>query len=127
MPARKNRRSGTGLAGASFCGRENPGTVPRDGTAGEKRAVITLFERDVVADFGAWRKAFDDFAPTLKASGVVASAVYQSVDDANDITVAHEFQTLEDARAFLDSNELRAARPGAGVTDSPTVWFTRRV
>ena len=60
--------------------------------------MITLFERATVADYDTWRKAFADFAPTLKAKGVVASAVYQSVDDPNDITVAHQFATLAEAR-----------------------------
>jgi len=57
----------------------------------------------------------------------VASTVYQSVDDPKDITVAHEFATLEAAKAFLASQELKAARPSAGVTETPTVWFTVRV
>lgn len=89
--------------------------------------MITLFERDTVSDFATWKKAFADFAPTLKAKGVVASAVYQSVDDPNDITVAHDFATLAEAKAFLGSHELKAARPGAGVVDGPTIWFTAKV
>jgi len=63
----------------------------------------------------------------LEKRGVAASTVYQSVDAPNDITVAHELATLEEAKAFLDSQELKAARPSAGVTETPTVWFTRRV
>jgi hypothetical protein len=89
--------------------------------------MITLFERDTVSDFDTWQKAFKDFAPTLKAKGVVASAVYRSTDNPNDITVAHDFATLDEAKAFLGSRELHAARPGAGVEHSPTVWFTNRV
>jgi len=89
--------------------------------------MITLFERATVADYATWRDAFAEFAPVLAKRGVVASTVYQSVDDPNDITVAHEFTTLEAAKAFLASQELKAARPSAGVTETPTVWFTVRV
>ncbi len=89
--------------------------------------MITLFERDTVDDYDTWAKAFRAFAPTLKAKGVVASAVYRSVDDPNDITVAHQFGSLAAAKAFLGSHELKEARPGAGVETGPTVWFTEKV
>lgn len=89
--------------------------------------MITLFERDTVSSFDTWRKAFEDFAPTLKAKGVVASAVYQSTDNPNDITVAHDFATLDEAKAFLDSRELHAAGPGASVNNAPSVWFTKKM
>jgi Antibiotic biosynthesis monooxygenase len=89
--------------------------------------MITLFERDTVSDFATWHKAFADFAPTLKQKGVIASAVYRSVDNPNDITVAHDFNTLAEAQAFIGSAELRRARPGAGVVNSPTIWFASKV
>jgi hypothetical protein len=40
--------------------------------------------------------------------------------------VTHEFATLEAARAFAGSSELRAAMHDAGVQGAPTVWFTER-
>ena len=40
---------------------------------------------------------------------MTAEAVYQAVDDPNDVTVTHEFATLEAAQAFAGSAELRAA------------------
>ena len=89
--------------------------------------MITLFARHTVSDYQTWRKAFDAFGPTLKAAGVVGSLVYQSVDDPNDLTVAHEFSSLEDAQAFASGDALRKARPDAGVAGTPTVWFTTRV
>jgi len=89
--------------------------------------MITVFERATVRDYRTWRDVFDGFAPTLKAKGVVASSVYQSVDDPNDLTVAHDFETIEDAKAFLASSELQDARSDAGVVSGPTVWFTSKV
>ncbi len=89
--------------------------------------MITLFERNTVADYATWAKAFADFAPDLKAAGAISSVVYQSADNPENITVALDFATLEEAKAFLASPELKAARPGAGVATSPTVWFTTRV
>ncbi len=61
-----------------------------------------------------------------KAGGVTAEAVYQAADDPNDVTVTHEFPTLEAAKAFAGSADLRAAMHDAGVQGAPTIWFARR-
>jgi hypothetical protein len=88
--------------------------------------MATMFVRHSVADYGAWRRIFDNFAPTHAALGVTDKAVYQDADDANDITVTHEFATLEAARAFAASPELKAAMHDAGVTSAPSIWFATR-
>ena len=88
--------------------------------------MATLFVRHTVADYDTWRRTFDGFASTQEALGVTDKAVYRSADDANDITVLHDFATLEAAKAFAGSPELKAAMHDAGVTSAPTVWFTTR-
>ena len=60
-------------------------------------------------------EAYDDFAPVQKAKGVMAQAVYQAADNPNDITVTHEFGSVEAAQAFAKSDELKKAMQGAGV------------
>ena len=69
--------------------------------------MATLFVRHTVADYAAWHRIFDDFAPTQEALGVTDKAVYQAAHDANDITVTHEFATLKDARAFAIARSSR--------------------
>lgn len=88
--------------------------------------MATLFVRHTVADYAAWRRIFDDFAPTQDALGVTDTAVYRAADNANDITVTHDFATLEAARAFAGSPELKTAMQDAGVTSTPTIWFATR-
>jgi hypothetical protein len=88
--------------------------------------MATMFVRHTVADYGAWRRIFDSFAPMQETLGVTDKAVYQAADNANDITVTHEFATLEAARAFAGSPELKAAMHDAGVTSAPSIWFATR-
>jgi len=88
--------------------------------------MTTLFVRHQVADYAQWRKVYDGFAPTQKSLGVQDQAVYQAIDNPNDITVRHEFASLEAAQAFGSSPELGAAMHDAGVQGAPTVWFTTR-
>jgi len=84
--------------------------------------MTTMFVRHTVSDYAAWRKVYDSVAPMRKAGGVTAEAVYRGADDSNDITVTHEFASLEAARTFAGSADLKAAMQ-AGVVGAPTIWF----
>jgi hypothetical protein len=86
--------------------------------------MIRMFARHQVKDYTAWRKVYDDFAPTQKSMGVTSEAVYQSVDDPEDVTVTHDFDTIDQAHAFVESAELRETMQSAGVAGTPSVWFT---
>jgi hypothetical protein len=88
--------------------------------------MTTLFVRHQVADYSKWRQVYDRFGSTQKTLGVQDQAVYQTIDNPNDITVRHEFATLEAAQAFGSSPELAAAMRDAGVQGAPSVWFTTR-
>ena len=85
-----------------------------------------LFARHEVADYGVWRKAFDAFAPTQKKLGVIGTSVYRSADNMNDVTVIHDFASVEKARAFATSPELKATMEKAGVKGAPQVWITTK-
>ena len=86
--------------------------------------MVRLFIRHNVADYEAWRRTYDDFGEQQRASGVKDEAVYQSIDNPNDVTVWHDFETAEEAQAFVASDELKNAMQGAGVQGEPEIWFT---
>ena len=88
--------------------------------------MTTLFVRHQAADYAAWRQVYDAFQPTARTLGVQADAVYRAADDPNEITVTHDFATLEAAQAFAGSAELRSAMHDAGVVGAPTIWFAQR-
>lgn len=85
-----------------------------------------LFVRHEVADYGVWRKAFDAYAPTAKKSGAFTGTVYRSADNANDVTVIHDFHSVEKAKAFAASPDLKAAMEKAGVKGAPQIWITTK-
>lgn len=88
--------------------------------------MTTMFVRHPVADYAKWRHVYDSIGAMQKAGGVVAQSVYQSVDDPNDVTVTHEFSTIEAARAFVSSPDLKAVMEKAGVSGPPTIWFAAK-
>jgi len=88
--------------------------------------MTTLFVRHQVSDYPQWRKVYDDFGPKRSELGVQSASVYQAANDPRDLTVTHDFASLEAAQAFAGSPELREAMHASGVEGAPTVWFATR-
>ena len=89
--------------------------------------MATLFVRHRVGDFNAWKQAYDEFDAQRRSMGVTSQGVYQAEGDPTDVTVYHEFNTAQEARAFIESAELRETMQRAGVQGTPDVWLTTRV
>ena len=87
-------------------------------------ADVRLFVRHDVADFGVWKKGYDSYADTQKKMGVFNQAVYQSASNPNDVTVIHDFHSLEEAKTFVASADLKAHMESLGVKGTPQIWFT---
>ncbi len=85
---------------------------------------VRMFVRHEVSDYTTWRKGYDDFDATRRKMGVTAQGVYQSADNPNDITAYHDFKSLEKAKAFAGSAELKTVMQNAGVKGTPQIWFT---
>jgi hypothetical protein len=86
--------------------------------------MVRLFVRVNVADYEPFRKVYDEFYGERVALGVMGDAAFQLVDDPNDVTVWHDFQTAEVARAFASSEALRDVMQRAGVEGEPEFWLT---
>ena len=87
-------------------------------------ADVRLFVRHEVIDYGVWRKVYNDFNKTRKKLGVTAQFVYRLADNPNDVTVTHDFKSMEQAKAFIASPDLKSAMEKAGVKGAPQIWFT---
>jgi hypothetical protein len=80
--------------------------------------VTTIFLLHTVQDYGAWRQVYDEVGELQKAGGVTDEKVYQSTEDPNTVLVMHRFASADQAGAFLENPELRAAMGRAGVIES---------
>jgi quinol monooxygenase YgiN len=99
------------------------------GIAGAQPAAaadVRLFVRHEVNDYVAWRKIYNEFDKTRRNLGVTAQAVYRLPDNPNDVTVIHDFKSMEQARAFIASPDLKTAMDKAGVKGNPQIWITSR-
>ena len=89
--------------------------------------MIRLFVRHPVTDFTTWKQAYDDFDDERRGMAVAGHAVFQSASDPNDVTVWHDFATLDAARSFVESDRLREVMASAGVIGEPQIWLTTEV
>jgi hypothetical protein len=92
----------------------------------QQQVGVRMFVRLEVVQFSEWRKVYDGFAAARKAAGITESTLWQSADDPNDVTIINEFPTLEQARAFAASGELKDAMRNSGLRGPPQVWFASK-
>jgi hypothetical protein len=95
-------------------------------TRPQENQMTTMFVRHNVSDFTNWKKGYDAFDAKRKALGVTAQASYQSVTDPKDVTVTHTFSSLEAAKTFAASPELKEAMKTAGVIGEPSIWYANQ-
>jgi len=85
--------------------------------------MIHMIIRHKVADYSRWKEAFDAHLNTRKAAGETDYRVLQSVDDPREVTIFLDWDSLERARRFAGSEDLRQAMQKAGVVGDPEVRF----
>ena len=76
-----------------------------------------------VADFDTWLAAYETHEPMRKAAGETKSIVWQDADDPNNVIALIKFASLDQARAFSSSADLKDAMQQAGVAEQPTLYF----
>ena len=63
--------------------------------------MTTLHIEHAIIGFDTWRAAFEGFATVRREAGVVAERVARPVDDPHYIVIGLDFDTTEQATAFL--------------------------
>ena len=83
--------------------------------------------RHKVKDYDAWKPEFDAHGATRAAAGCKGGHLLRSADDPNEVVIFFEWDTMENARQFLGSPELREVMERAGVVDQPDIYFLENV
>ena len=80
-----------------------------------------------VADLARWKESFDSYLNTRKQAGELGAHVFQAVDDPRDITVLVDWDSIEHARRFMSSEDLRNRMQQAGVIGTPDIRYIEDV
>ena len=86
-----------------------------------------LLIRHKVADYSKWKPIYDQHATTRKVSGGQGAQLFRNATDPNELVILFEWDDLERARQFAQSEDLRQAMQQAGVADQPDIYFLEEV
>lgn len=87
-------------------------------------SMLTQFK---VKDFSEWKKIFDTKKDFRATSGALSSQIFKDAADPNLVTLLFKWDSLENAKKFAASSELRAAQQLAGVQGVPSVSFLSEI
>jgi len=75
-----------------------------------------------VADYPAWKQSFDASAEMRKTAGEKSYQLFRTADDPNELFLICEWDSVENARRYVASDELREAQETSGVVELPDVF-----
>ena len=81
--------------------------------------MINVLIHHEVADYTAWKAAFDSAFDLRRKHGELSCRIFRSAGNPNGVTLFFEWESLEKARAFIASEELKAKMASAGVKVRP--------
>jgi len=80
-----------------------------------------------VKDFGKWKPFFDRHESTRKTSGSKSAQVLQNIEDPNDVFILFEWDSVENAKKFGTSEDLKKIMEQAGVIGIPHIHVFKEV
>jgi len=86
-----------------------------------------LVVRHKVEDYAKWKTAFDEGIAMRKAGGEKSYQIFHTNDDSNDLVLLFEWDNLDNARKFMQSEELREVMQRAGVSKEVDISFLEEV
>ncbi|MEM7526398.1 MAG: cyclase [Pseudomonadota bacterium] len=89
--------------------------------------MVRLFIRHKVRDFDFWLKAYSSTPKFREEGGVVAHSVHRSISTPDDVTVVHDFEDVEKARAFAQNPALGEIMVKIGVQGEVAIWLTETI
>jgi len=102
-------------------------TAVADSTATQTSPVetkkIAMVVSHHVKDYAVWRPFFDRDEQMRQAAGMKVLSVFQDAADPNYVSVTVSVPSIEAAKQYAASEELKKVMSEAGVTDQPEVKF----
>ena len=82
-----------------------------------------MFVRHSVRDYEAWKLVFDEVSDLRQRNGERSYQILRPDNDSKELFALFEWDSLDNARNYAASPELREAMGRAGVTGKPEIFF----
>tara|TARA_B100001245_G_C22800447_1_gene385851 strand:- start:643 stop:915 length:273 start_codon:yes stop_codon:yes gene_type:complete len=76
-----------------------------------------------VKNFDAWKAVFDQFESLRKEGGELTAVILRHSEDPNVVSVLNTWSSVEMAKEFFASEDLKKGMGESGVTAPPTFVF----
>jgi heme-degrading monooxygenase HmoA len=86
-----------------------------------------ILVRHKVEDYAKWKPVYDEHGAVRKASGSKGARLLRNTDNPNETVILMEWDTIENAKKFASSDNLREVMQRAGVAEMPDVYFLDEV
>jgi heme-degrading monooxygenase HmoA len=80
-----------------------------------------------VEDYDKWKQLYDEDGATRKAKGSKGAQLLRNNNDPNHLVVMTEWDNLESAKNFAESEDLSKTMQNAGVVGRPAVFYLEEI
>jgi len=80
-----------------------------------------------IEDYNKWKPAFDAHSSLRSEGGSQGGKVFRSANDPNELFVLLEWDSVENAQKFVQSDKTKEAMQEAGVVGMPAIYFVEEI
>jgi heme-degrading monooxygenase HmoA len=89
--------------------------------------MVYLFIKHKVKDFDKWKTVFDKNASVRETGGSQGGRLFRNTENPNETIIILEWNSIENAKKFAGSEDLKKAMEKAGVDGKPEIYFLEEV
>ncbi|SNQ62374.1 cyclase [Candidatus Methanoperedens nitratireducens] len=89
--------------------------------------MVYLLAIGKVKDYSKWKPMFDEFANSRKEYGSKGGRLFRIADKPNELAILYEWESIEKARKFAQSEDLKKYFERAGVIGKPEFYYLEEV
>ena len=80
-----------------------------------------------VEDYNKWKPFFDEHSSFRAGMGSRGGKIFRNANESNDLFILFEWDNLENAKKFSQSDNLKEIMQKAGVKGMPDIYFVEEV
>ena len=80
-----------------------------------------------VEDYDKWRKYFDDNIAFRKTHGSREAYIHRSIVNPNEIVLFFKWESIDSARKFFESEEVKEKMKEAGISGDPVLYYIEEI
>ena len=80
-----------------------------------------------VEDYKKWKTVYDGHESIRKKSGSKGAHLFRGKDNSNELVILFEWDSVENAKKFAASQDLRETMQKAGVVEMPDIFYLDEV